>query len=861
MHLRWIPICALLLTTLAQAQEDLSRHAIPRKWIEAVLPENLPALKFPAYYKELQKAKAMAFSGRYKLALLTLGTNNQGDAAEIALVRATCLGALGQHSQALAAVSEPAIADKPRVQIMRARVLAEMGKLKDAMALLKQHVAANPKSILGQFYLGQIAEQAGNTALATEAYSAIHQQTFDRWVNRGADEFNDPEEITAMGQAFDRWATLTGQYKTVQGLHNTIFKLFITVYDLVDASYWPAHLAAAEFALSRDNRNDGLKELKAAFDRNPNHARTRELMCQQALATWNFDEAEKQIAALRRVDPDSISAMLLESRNLMRQRRPRDAMVPVQRTLARQPDHIEALGLSAAIHALLLRDQKADQVLKRIDELAPGCATGYLEVAEALGSMRQYPRAAEKYKVAIERAPWWTDARNGLGLLYTQSGDEDLAQKELEAAKLIDPFNHRTHNYLILLEDLNKMARIETEHFIVRYDAKKDPLIGDYFAHHMEKIHQDVCAAFRHEPPVKTIIEVFPTHDAFSVRTTGSPWIGTVGASTGRVIAMVTPRKGAKTLGTYNWATVLRHEYTHTVTLSATDNRIAHWMTEGLAVRQEQNPMRWEWVPMLYSAVKTNRLFTLEGLTWGFVRPKRPQDRSLAYAQSAWVCDFIAEKFGEPMLIKMMEEFRKGKEQDDVFPRLLGKPLAEFDKEFFAWAAKQVETWGYDAKTTAKYNELSKKAEQLTEARQYAKAIETWEEIRKLRPVDAMPHQRLAGLYLMDGVRNDMKAVEHLLALHKVSLKDNRYAKKIARVYRDTRDYTNAVKYAEQATHIEPYDLEAHELMADIYEKSGNQQALEQQKRTLATLEELIRQWQQERNLEPATQPAASAVE
>jgi hypothetical protein len=39
---------------------------------------------------------------------------------------------------------------------------------------------------------------------------------------------------------------------------------------------------------------------------------------------------------------------------------------------------------------------------------------------------------------------------------------------------------------------------------------------------------------------------------------------------------MVAPRKGEVTMGPFNWATVLRHEYTHTITLAATDNRIPH---------------------------------------------------------------------------------------------------------------------------------------------------------------------------------------------------------------------------------------------------------------------------------------------
>src|SRR4030095_1724381 len=109
---------------------------------------------------------------------------------------------------------------------------------------------------------------------------------------------------------------------------------------------------------------------------------------------------------------------------------------------------------------------------------------------------------------------------------------------------------------------MDKFAKKETQHFIVMYDAEQDPIIPEYFADYLESIHADVSGDFKHEPKVKTIIEVFPSHDAFSVRTTGSPWIPTVGASTGRVIALTSPADRA--MGTYNWAQVLRHEYTHT---------------------------------------------------------------------------------------------------------------------------------------------------------------------------------------------------------------------------------------------------------------------------------------------------------
>src|SRR5678816_322583 len=191
-----------------------------------------------------------------------------------------------------------------------------------------------------------------------------------------------------------------------------------------------------------------------------------------ALEQFNFDGADRSVMAIRNADPKSTVAELLEARNLLLQRRPQDAEAPVRRVLAKEPKNLEALGLQAAVYALQLKEPEANDALAKVDKLDPDNATAYYEVAEQLGAMRQYPRAIAKYKVAIERAPWWTAARNGLGLLYTQSGDEDDAKLTLDAASALDPYNLRSVNYLRLLGQLEKMKRKETEHFIVMYDEK-----------------------------------------------------------------------------------------------------------------------------------------------------------------------------------------------------------------------------------------------------------------------------------------------------------------------------------------------------------------------------------------------------
>src|SRR3712207_2184264 len=106
--------------------------------------------------------------------------------------------------------------------------------------------------------------------------------------------------------------------------------------------------------------------------------------------------------------------------------------------------------------------------------------------------------------------------------------------------------------------------------------------------------------------------------------------------------------------------------------------------------------------PMLYQAVKKKELFTMENLTWGFVRPKRPIDRQLAYAQSAWICKYIEETYGHDAILKMLEMFKNAGRQEDVFPAVTGKPMDQFYKDFLAWTEKQVAGWGYDKETSDK---------------------------------------------------------------------------------------------------------------------------------------------------------------
>ena len=385
---------------------------------------------------------------------------------------------------------------------------------------------------------------------------------------------------------------------------------------------------------------------------------------------------------------------------------------------------------------------------------------------------------------------------------------------------------------------MDKFGTKESAHFIVRYNAKTDPVIPFYFNDYMESVYAEVTGEYKTEPAQKTIIEVFPTHDAFSVRTTGNPWIGTVGASTGRIIALDPPRSGENTQGAFNWAQVLRHEFTHTVTLAATDNRISHWMTEGLAVYEEHTGLQWAWVPMMYHAVTQNELFDMDQLTWAFVRPKHPNDRQMAYAESYWVCTYIERTYGHDAVLKMLAEFKLGGLQPDVFRDVLHRTQDQFFTEFCSWAREQVSHWGYDPAGQKKYDALREQAEAKIADKDYAGAAGLFDQIVVLRPMDELPHKRLAGLY--QAIGQPAKAIAQLKVLHALEIRDDKYAKAIARLYRDAGDYTNAEAYALQAVYVEPYDLPAHKLLAEMCDKAGDAKGAAREAQVIPILEGLV---------------------
>ncbi len=242
--MRLVFVMILLCSSVGFAQ-DLTRDAIPNKWLDPLLPEDLPKLTYPSYATALDRARMEIDGGRYKLGLATLKKATSEDPAQVAVLKAKALAQTGRRELAIEVLSQPAIANDARVQILKADVLVELGKIDDALATTKDHLKQHADSIAGHYELGRIAELKGDYDTAREAYKWFVDDP-QRFLDRAAnDSFktDNAEDVTYIGRGLDRWATLNGSYQTNETLHETILGVFTHAYDVVDRRYLPAHCA------------------------------------------------------------------------------------------------------------------------------------------------------------------------------------------------------------------------------------------------------------------------------------------------------------------------------------------------------------------------------------------------------------------------------------------------------------------------------------------------------------------------------------------------------------------------------------------------------------------------------------------
>jgi hypothetical protein len=225
-------------------------------------------------------------------------------------------------------------------------------------------------------------------------------------------------------------------------------------------------------------------------------------------------------------------------------------------------------------------------------------------------------------------------------------------------------------------------------------------------------------------------------------------------------------------------------------------------------------------------------LFTIRQFPLAFLRPHRPGDGEQAYTQSAYLAMYMEETYGKPSIVKLLDGYGRLQTNEEAFFAATGKPMEQVEADWRTWMKNKLKSWNYDAESIAKAKTLNEEGDAQVKARDFPAALATFQAANELQPMEVKPHQRLAGLYLQKTLSDPAKAIEHLKFLHILELSDNRYAKRIAKLYDGLGDSASALKWAREATFVDLYDPAAHDLMAEYAKKAGDDAMAEREKQT-----------------------------
>lgn len=602
-----------------------------------------------------------------------------------------CRLATGQYDDARRLLDglDDGVKKDARIQYAIAQLRSVTGEYEEAIEACRRAIRSDRRHAPARLLLAQTLERVGEAEEALRTYA-----WFDRIVTTQLPE--DAENLTAVGLGFYRFSVLTEHANLVHRTRHVLNKIFQVAFERLDRTYYPGRIASGDLLREKYNEDDARTEYQAALDINARAVDALVGLGWLEFEHWSFEAIDEHVDEALAINPRHPGALRLMAATRILERRYADAVAACEQALAINPRDVEALGLSASAKRAMYDHTGVKQITARVRAINPKCSVYHRILGETLSGLRQYAESEKHFEASIAFEPSAPLPRIQLGLMYMQWGDEKKARDALDAAWRLDPFNEKTKNTLELLDRMEKFSALETEHFIIRYDANHDALVAPLVAEHLESVYPMVCDDYGADLSRKTIIEVFPNHSDFGVRITGKPWIHTVGVCTGWVIAIDSPRSGPDSMGPFDLAGVLTHEFAHTVTLAVTENRIPHWMTEGLAVLAEQGPRSFSWMQLLAQAIRKDELFTLSTIDWGFARPKQPWHRPMAYAQSEWMCEYLIETRGYDIIESMLTAFRDGLSQKETFEKVVGVSESKFDRQFAQWAKRQASGWGMD---------------------------------------------------------------------------------------------------------------------------------------------------------------------
>ena len=663
-------------------------------WLASGPPAPLWTSARAAEPDPLAAARKQFLTGHYGEALeayeAILANKAETPAADAALGAIRCRLATGEIDEAAKALAaaEIAFAKDARFPAERAALAFGQGDYQQAGAAAAAALKLDADQPLARYVSAQLDEQTGRLEAAEQDY-----KWFVDYYN--AHNVADPDTLRLVGLATAQWARWRRAQDQFSFLVNDLWA------DALAAApeYWPAHYESGRLFMEKYNQAEAERELKAALAVNPSAAEAYAAVAELAIESYDLDQAQTAIDRALEINPRLAAAHRAQADIHFCNCEPQKAIAPLTKALGLNPRDPATLGRLVTAHAAVdglpldkLAGSPAGKIVAEVEAANPHAGAFWATIGDSFDRLRRYPAAGEAYARAIDAMPQLLGARGAWGMVLMRLGDEERAKKVLDEAFAADPFNARVRNTLQVLDVLSGYQTLETAHFRIRFDPKKDKLLAHCAAAWLEEVYPQLCQQMGYTPPEKSLFEIFNQakntdgHGWFSARMVGLPHVHTIGACAGKMVAMQSPIGGQP----FNWGRVLKHEFIHVLNLQQTHFNIPHWYTEALATLNEGYPRPQIWNELLVERHKNHQLFNLETINLGFIRAHSSEEWNLAYCQAELYAEYMLARFGDDALARMLAAYADNLTTPEAIPRAFQVDQADFERGYQEHVGKLV---------------------------------------------------------------------------------------------------------------------------------------------------------------------------
>ena len=723
--------------------------------------------------------------------LLIVGTmlaqsRQSGSAADEAL-RALNQGRYQEVEQLLAAQTDP------RSIALRGRALVEQGRYTDAEKLLAGPAKAHPTSDAALEF-GLLQLMVGRRAEAA--------QTLRRVLN--LDPRTAPENLR-LARAAVALARDTSDGELYKEANDQYFRAAnkLAPNDPVINAEWGLLL------LEKYELDEALKSFQIALKSDESNVAARVGLA-NVLAEQNPPAAKAAVEQALKVNPNYVPAHLFVAESALDDRRLDDARASIDVALKVNPNSLEARSLQAAMLFIQGQDAEFERRAQEILKINPTYGDVYRTAGDHLARQYRFDEAVVMTRRALTLDPKNARALADLGLQLMRAGDEAGARKALEASFEADKFqsNLLTKNLLEVLDELENEFETITDGKIVMKLHKNEigvmreyalPLAKDALAT-LEKRYN-----FTAQGPI--LVEMFPKHDGFAVRTLGLPgMIGALGACFGRVVTLDSPR--ARKPGEFSWTETLWHEMAHVITLQMSKNRIPRWLSEGTSVFEERRG-RPEWgkeTDLTFAqALNEGKILKLADLNEGFSDPRLI---TIAYYEASLVVQHLIDTYGEQAFHAFVQSYGRGLETEQALKEVFGTTIEELQKSFDARLEKD-----YGAMRRAlKHPELKEDA-----------SVDDLKASATANPDNFIAQMRLAVKLAETGDNTGaIAAAERAAKILPTANDENNPHRLIASVAMKANDKQRAARALEDVLKIDHSDVESARTLVSLVEPLGD---------------------------------------